>query len=175
MANRREARYFRGNSALTIDIRDATPADRDVIVDFNCRLAEEAEGKTLDRKLLEQGVATLLNDASKGRYWLATQGETIAGQIMVTYEWSDWRNGMLWWIQSVYIPQAFRRQGVFSRLYRHVESLVSDDPEGCGLRLYVENSNTRAQEAYRNLAMFDSGYQVMQSFLIDEPGDGSNA
>lgn len=149
---------------MNIEIRDAQPADHDVIVDFNCQLAEETEGKSLHPDLIGPGVAALLADSTKGRYWLAVSGDQVAGQIMVTYEWSDWRNGMLWWIQSVYIAESFRRQGVFSRLYRHVEQLVHNDPDACGLRLYVEKNNVRAQKTYRRLDMDDSGYLVMQTF-----------
>lgn len=150
---------------MDIQIRDAEPSDQVSIVEFNSRLADETEGKQLDPNLIGPGVAALLADSSKGRYWLAIIDGKIAGQIMVTYEWSDWRNGMLWWIQSVYIPAEFRRQGVFSALYQHVESLVKEDQNACGLRLYVENSNKRAQQTYRNLAMTEPGYIVMESIL----------
>lgn len=144
-------------------IREAVPTDQDVIAEFNSRLADETEGKQLDPKLIGPGVKALLADASKGRYWLAIIDGKVAGQIMVTYEWSDWRNGMLWWIQSVYVPVEFRRLGVFSALYHHVESLVKEDQNACGLRLYVETTNTRAQQTYRNLAMVEPGYMVMES------------
>ncbi|MGI9260833.1 MAG: GNAT family N-acetyltransferase [Woeseiaceae bacterium] len=146
-------------------IREAVPTDRPVIADFNSLLADETEGKQLDQNLIGPGVEEILADATKGRYWLAIMDGKIAGQIMVTYEWSDWRNGMLWWIQSVYIPAEFRRKGVFSALYQHVESLVKEDQNACGLRLYVENSNKRAQETYRNLGMVEPGYIVMESLL----------
>ncbi|MGI9205414.1 MAG: GNAT family N-acetyltransferase [Woeseiaceae bacterium] len=150
---------------MNMTIREAGPADQSVIADFNSRLADETEGKQLDPALIGPGVKALLADATKGRYWLAIIDGKVAGQIMVTYEWSDWRNGMLWWIQSVYVPAEFRRQGVFSALFQHVESLVKEDQNACGLRLYVENNNTRAQETYRNLAMVEPGYIVMESLL----------
>ena len=102
---------------MTIRIRDATPADAAVIVDFNNRLAEETEGKSLDPELIGPGVASVLADSSKGRYWVAEIDGEAAGQVLVTYEWSDWRNGMLWWIPSVYVPEQYRRRGVFSALY----------------------------------------------------------
>ncbi len=148
---------------MNMTIREAVPTDQDVIAEFNSRLADETEGKQLDPKLIGPGVKALLADASKGRYWLAIIDGKVAGQIMVTYEWSDWRNGMLWWIQSVYVPVEFRRLGVFSALYHHVESLVKEDQNACGLRLYVETTNTRAQQTYRNLAMVEPGYMVMES------------
>lgn len=153
---------------MDIEIRNAEPADHALIVEFNSRLATETEGKQLNPDLIGPGVAAVLADSSKGRYWIATIEGAAAGQIMVTYEWSDWRNGMLWWIQSVYIPAKFRRQGVFSALYQHVESMVKEDQNACGLRLYVENNNTRAQETYRNLAMTEPGYIVMESIYLKQ-------
>lgn len=153
---------------MTIEIRDARPADQALVVDFNSRLADETEGKTLDKALVEPGVAAILADARKGRYWIALVDGEPAGQIMVTYEWSDWRNGMLWWVQSVYIPAKFRRQGVFSALYAHVESLVRADPVACGIRLYVEKGNQRAQDTYRNLSFTEPGYLVMETMLPNE-------
>ncbi len=150
---------------MGIQIRDAEPSDQAQIAGFNSRLAEETEGKQLDPDLIGPGVAAILADATKCRYWLAIIDGQVAGQIMVTYEWSDWRNGMLWWIQSVYVPAQFRRMGAFSALYQHIESLVKEDQNACGLRLYVENNNTRAQETYRNLAMTEPGYIVMESIF----------
>lgn len=150
---------------MSISIREATLADRKTVADYNNRLARETEDRSLDPSLINPGVAALLADADKGRYWLAEVDGRIIGQIGVTYEWSDWRNGMWWWIQSVYIDADHRRQGVFSRLYKHVESLAKADPEACGLRLYVERRNARAQDTYRALGMTDPGYQVMESLF----------
>jgi len=149
---------------LNFDIREATPADRATIAGFNSRMAEETEGKTLDPDVIGPGVGAVLADPTKGRYWMATVDGEIAGQIMITYEWSDWRNGMLWWIQSVYVPLRFRRQGVFSALYKHVESIARADKNVRGLRLYVENSNQRAQDIYRALNMTQP-YLVMESIF----------
>jgi len=153
---------------LGIHIRDATPADQHIITDFNSRMAEETEGKALNQSLLGPGVAALLADPTKGRYWLAVIDGEVAGQIMVTYEWSDWRHGMLWWIQSVYVSAEYRRKGVFSAMYQHVESMVKADRDACGIRLYVEKSNLHAQDTYRNLGMTESGYVVMESIFPRE-------
>jgi ribosomal protein S18 acetylase RimI-like enzyme len=153
---------------LTVNIRDATPADQPLIVDYNSRLADETEGRKLKQVLLAPGVTAILADCTKGRYWIAMVGDEPVGQIMVTYEWSDWRNGMLWWIQSVYIRAEFRRKGVFSALYAHVESLVTEDPAACGIRLYVEKGNRRAQDTYRNLGFSESGYLVMETLLPND-------
>lgn len=153
---------------MKFEIRDATPADNAIITDFNCRMADETEGRALDPDIIGEGVATLLADKSKGRYWIAESAGKIVGQLMVTYEWSDWRNGTLWWIQSVYVHPIFRRKGVFSALFHHVESLARAEPDVCGLRLYVENSNTRAQQTYEALGMVKPNYLVMESMLGDD-------
>ena len=150
---------------MTIKIRDATPADGAQIAHYNNRLAEETEGTSLDPGLIGPGVLALLSDPGKGRYWVAEIDGEIAGQLLVTYEWSDWRNGMLWWIQSVYVPAGFRRRGVFSALYKHVESLAKADGSVRGIRLYVERNNDRAQATYRKLGMIDPGYRVMESIF----------
>lgn len=149
-------------------IRDARPDDREVIVDFNVRLAEESEGKRLDSRVVRQGVAALLEDCSKGRYFLATDQEEIVGQLSITYEWSDWRNGMIWWIQSVYVRAEYRGRGVFGALFRHVEGLGRRDPGVLGLRLYVEDENRRAHSAYRKAGLSRGGYFVMERLWIDD-------
>lgn len=153
---------------MEIQIRNATLVDQPLIVSFNSLLAAETEGKRLDPALIGPGVAAVLNNDQLGRYWLAEVDSAVAGQIMVTYEWSDWRNGMIWWIQSVYIPIEFRRKGVFRALYRHVEALLKDDQNACGLRLYVEENNARAIQTYLDLDMSEPGYRVMESLAKND-------
>jgi ribosomal protein S18 acetylase RimI-like enzyme len=148
---------------MTYNIRQATPQDASIIADFNDRIARETEKRSLDPEIIRSGVDTLLADRSKGQYWVAETNGVVVGQIMVTYEWSDWRNGMIWWIQSVYVHPDHRRHGVFSGLYRHVESLAKSQPEVCGIRLYVEEGNARAQATYQSLGMRRPGYLVMQT------------
>lgn len=152
---------------MKFEIRNATPADGEIIARFNSPIAAETEGRLLDPDIVGPGVARLLSDPSKGRYWVAQRNGTIIGQIMVTYEWSDWRNATIWWIQSVYIHPDSRRQGVFSALYRHVEALANTEVDVCGLRLYVVHSTQRAQKTYAALGMANPGYQVMQAILGD--------
>lgn len=147
---------------MTLTVRDARPEDGENIAAFNAAMALETENRTLDPGLLGPGVAAVLADASRGRYWVAEIDDEPAGQLMITYEWSDWRNGTLWWIQSVYIPERYRRQGVFTALYRHVEALARDAGDCCGIRLYVEESNERAQRTYAALGMTRPGYAVME-------------
>jgi len=147
---------------MTLNIREANPADAGLIADFSNRLAEETESHSLSPELIGPGVAAFLADPSKGRYWLAEKDGRVIGQIAVTYEWSDWRNGMLWWIQSVYVDADNRRQGVYSGLYRHVETLAKADSSVAGLRLYVRKDNKRAQATYEKHGMGKTNYQVMQ-------------
>lgn len=156
-------------SSHDFEIREARPADGRTIATFNALMAEETEGKTLDPDLIGPGVQGLLEDETRGRYWVAESGREIIGQVMVTYEWSDWRNGNIWWIQSVYVPEAWRRKGVFTALYRHVESMAAAEPRVIGLRLYVEENNTRAQRTYEALGMTRPSYLVMERMLNKEP------
>jgi ribosomal protein S18 acetylase RimI-like enzyme len=146
-------------------IRPARPEDLDAIVEFNCRLAEESESLLLDRPIVRPGVAAILADPAKGRYFVACAGEAVVGQMMHTREWSDWRNGDIWWLQSVYVAPEWRRKGVFRRLYEHLLRAAEADPQVVGIRLYVEEHNARALEAYRRLGMRDAGYLVMEAML----------
>ena len=159
----------KGAAVVEIEIRDATPADGAIIADYNSKMAGETEGKALDPDVIGPGVAKVLADSTKGRYWVATIDGRIAGQLMVTYEWSDWRNGDIWWIQSVYIAEQFRRRGVFSALYQHVESLAKNEESVCGIRLYVEKGNARAKETYTSLGMNMTAYDVMET-IFDKGG-----
>lgn len=143
-------------------VRAARPTDLEFVVDGNARMAVETESRELDRELLGEGVAAVLADAAKGRYFIADDGVGPVGQLLLTYEWSDWRCGWFWWIQSVYVVPEARESGVFSKLYRHVHDLAQRDPEVCGLRLYVEHENDAAQAVYRHLGMRESGYRVFE-------------
>ncbi|MHC4877686.1 MAG: GNAT family N-acetyltransferase [Planctomycetota bacterium] len=146
----------------SIRIRPANINDATTIASFNCRLASETESKTLDAETVEQGVRALLQAPARGRYFVAETGEQIVGQLMHTFEWSDWRNGDIWWIQSVYVHSDFRRQGVFRALSRHLEELARETPGVVGIRLYVERENGRAQQTYSSLGFEQPGYLVME-------------
>jgi GNAT superfamily N-acetyltransferase len=146
-------------------LREGRSGDAGIIAAFNSAMAEETEGKALDPDRIGPGVQNLLEDATKGRYWVAECAGQVIGQLMVTYEWSDWRNGTIWWIQSVYVRPDWRRNGVFRALYRHVESLASETPQVVGLRLYVEENNRRAQQTYAALGMVKPSYLVMEALL----------
>jgi GNAT superfamily N-acetyltransferase len=147
---------------MTCTVRPARPTDLEFIVDGNARMALETEDRELDRDLLEEGVAAVLADPSKGRYFVADDGDGPVGQLMLTYEWSDWRCGWFWWIQSVYVVPEARNRGVFSLLYGHARDAARREADVCGLRLYVERENERAQAIYRHLGMRDAHYRVME-------------
>lgn len=151
----------------TVSIRQATPEDGPFLVEGNLRLAAESESKELDAETLAAGVETALRDPQKGRYFLACVDGRPVGQLMLTGEWSDWRNGLIWWIQSVYVLPEFRRQGVYQALSRHVERLAAERGV-VGLRLYVEKDNLPAQGAYRKAAMREAGYIVYER-MFDRP------
>jgi len=142
-------------------IRLATPADAGVLIEFNAAMALETEGKELLPDVIGAGVRSLLGDPAAGFYLLAEQDRAV-GSLMITKEWSDWRNGTFWWIQSVYVRPDFRRQGVYKSLYRHVQELASKDPAVCGFRLYVERENERAQATYSALGMKQTHYLVFE-------------
>ena len=142
-------------------IRLATPADAGVLIEFNAAMALESERKELLPDVIGAGVRSLLGNPAAGFYLLAEQDSAV-GSLMITKEWSDWRNGTFWWIQSVYVRPQFRRQGVYKNLYRHVQELASKDPAVCGFRLYVERENERAQATYSALGMKQTHYLVFE-------------
>jgi ribosomal protein S18 acetylase RimI-like enzyme len=146
----------------TINIRAADTGDLEVITDFNARLAAETEGKTLDRLTLRKGVSQVLGDAAKGTYLVATVQDEVVGQVLLTTEWSDWRNGYFWWIQSVYIRTDWRGRKVFTLLYEEVTRRAQNAGNVCGLRLYVEHENARAQSTYRKLGMSETSYRLFE-------------
>jgi len=144
-------------------IRKARPTDATTIARFNRNLAWETERIRLKPQVISRGVRALLKDAGKGIYFVAEQDGEVIGQLLVTYEWSDWRNGKFWWIQSVYVAQKFRRAGVFSTLFNHVNDVAQARKDVCGLRLYVERNNQRAQQAYQRLGMKHTHYQIYEN------------
>ena len=146
---------------MTLTIRDATPDDVGTIVAFNAAMASETEARTLDTTRLTRGVRAIVDDASRGRYWIATDRGRTVGQVMATREWSDWRNGWFWWLQSVYVAPSHRRRGVFRALFTRVRD-EARDAGACGLRLYVEHENHVAADTYRALGMADAGYAMLE-------------
>ena len=146
----------------TIDIRRATPTDFAFIVESNIAMAQETEGLSLDEARVQAGVGAVLADSALGFYLIAEIDGSPAGQLMVTYEWSDWRNGLWWWIQSVYVRPEHRRRGVYTALHRHVADEAQAAGGACGIRLYVEQENTTAQQVYQSLDMYRTRYQMYE-------------
>jgi len=161
------------NQPLTI--RKAERRDADAIAGFNSAMALETEGKALLPERVNPGVLRLLNDPSLGFYVVAERSGEVVGSLMVTNEWSDWRNGLFWWIQSVYIVPAARRQGVYRALYDFVRDMARADPGICGFRLYVEKDNTAAQRTYSSLGMAPTDYLVYEELKTGAPYFGEPA
>jgi ribosomal protein S18 acetylase RimI-like enzyme len=157
---------------MCLTIRRATPADQPMLVAYNAALAWETEHKRLRPEILEAGVHAVFSDSARGFYTVAEEAGEIVGQMMVTFEWSDWRNGWFWWVQSVYIREDARRKGVFRSLYKELQRQAIADPAVIGLRLYVERENTRAQTTYRALGMTETTYGVMEEYPL--PGRSSD-
>jgi ribosomal protein S18 acetylase RimI-like enzyme len=143
-------------------IRPARPDDVDALVAFEQAMAQETESLTLDPATLRAGAAALLADPTRGRVFMLESGGQAVATLSLTLEWSDWRNGFFWWIQSVYVAPAHRRRGYYRRLHEHVSALAARDPSVCGLRLYVEHENRAAQETYRALGMHETYYRIFE-------------
>jgi ribosomal protein S18 acetylase RimI-like enzyme len=151
---------------MDLTIRPARLADAPTLAAYNAAMALETEHLTLDPATLSAGVRAALADPNKARYFVAESDDaTLAGMLMLTLEWSDWRNGEIWWIQSVYVHPDHRRRGVFRSLYRHVEQLARQQ-DAVGLRLYVASHNTAAQRTYATLGMDLSEYLVMENLKL---------
>ena len=145
-----------------ITVRPAATADVRHLVRFNVAMAVESEDKGLDPSMLEDGIRYLLAHPKQGFYLVAESDGEVVGALMVTFEWSDWRSGRFWWIQSVYVDPAHRRHGVYGSLHAEVRNTALADPEGCGIRLYVEQDNTGAQATYRQLGMQETHYRIYE-------------
>ena len=143
-----------------MEIRSATPDDVATIAEFNAAMALESEDVVLDIATLTAGVAAALADRSKAFYLLAEADGHPIGQLMVTYEWSDWRNGWIWWLQSVYVRPEYRRAGAFRRLYRHLRALADAQGNVHGLRLYVMRDNAGAKCTYESVGMAHAQYDM---------------
>jgi len=143
-------------------VRRATMSDLSVIVAFNAALAFETENKRLDEPTLRRGVEAALSDGRHCAYFVAEIADTVAGQTMITFEWSDWRNRWFWWIQSAYVRPEDRGRGVFKALYEHIYDACRAAPDTAGLRLYVEKNNARARETYLRLGMSQASYDMFE-------------
>lgn len=148
-----------------VTIRIAKREDAAALVEFNQAMAHETEGKNLDSQILTSGVESVFHDERKGFYVVAETEGKIIGGLMITFEWSDWRDGWFWWIQSVYILPEGRGKKFYSRLYDFVKEKARESKEVCGIRLYVEKENTHAQKVYENVGMQASHYLMYEEIL----------
>ncbi len=142
-------------------IREATESDVPTIINFQIKMAKETENISLNRPLLTEGVSNLFKDPAKGQYYVAEETQII-GCLMTTYEWSDWRDGTILWIQSVYIQEGFRGKGVYRKMYEHIKNLALSNPGLKGIRLYVDKTNMDARHVYQKMGMNGEHYQVYE-------------
>jgi ribosomal protein S18 acetylase RimI-like enzyme len=156
--------------AIKTKIREAKLTDTAIVADFNARMALETEQRRLDIERVRKGVHALLGDPAKGAYLIAeTEANgaiSVVGQLLITYEWSDWRNGNFWWIQSVYVEEKYRGQGIFRALFNHVEQLAKARKDVCGLRLYVDADNHSARKTYERLGMKRTNYELFEADFV---------
>jgi len=153
-----------------LNVRLAKPEDAAMIASFSAAMALETEGRRLDLDRLQDGTITLLNSPDRGFFMVAeielAGDRQLLGQLMITYEWSDWRNGAFWWIQSVYVDSAWRRKSVFRRMYETVMATAKTTPNVCGVRLYVEENNGIAQVVYRKVGLTPSSYAIFETDFV---------
>jgi GNAT superfamily N-acetyltransferase len=166
---------------MATHIREATAADVPLLARWAVAMAGESEGRPLELAAVSAGIAAAVADPARGRVLVAMREAPAAGRevvavpagtLMLTREWSEWRNGWWWWIQSVYVPPEHRRQGVFASLYRHVEAEARALPDVVGLRLYVDRGNRAAASTYAALGLVDSGYALLERAF--DAGQGSS-
>ncbi len=150
------------NPRIEFLIRQSRLADRDVIAAFNVALALETENLRLDPAVVRPGVEAVLRDPARGIYFVAESQGAVLGQVLITYEWSDWRNGNFWWLQSVYVQKEFRGRGIFKALFGQAAAQAAAQKDVCGLRLYMERENHPAREVYHRLGLNETHYQVFE-------------
>jgi GNAT superfamily N-acetyltransferase len=148
--------------SMNITIRHALQSDIPAIIRFNSAIASETENKTLEPEAIKRGVSALFDDPGKGFYIVAEDGGTPVGCLLITYEWSDWRNSYFWWIQSVFVLPEYRRRGIYTMLHGFIEDVARGHADVRGIRLYVDKDNLRAQHVYRTLGMSPARYDMFE-------------
>ncbi len=143
-------------------VSKAQQSDIKEIIQFNINMAMETENKKLNKETVTKGVQEVFNTPSLGYYIIVKDSSGILGCLMITYEWSDWRNGLFWWIQSVYVKKEYRRKGVYRKMYKFIHERAIADKKCTGIRLYVENNNSIAQKVYNNLGMTETYYKLFE-------------
>jgi GNAT superfamily N-acetyltransferase len=158
---------------MTWIIREARSDDWPAIAEFNRRMALETERKRLEPGVVAAGVQRVLADPALGCYFVAENNGELIGQLMITLEWSDWRNATFWWLQSVYVTEPWRGRGVLRGLYNHVEALARATGTVCGIRLYMDEHNVRAHRAYEALGIRRGTYLLLEKELpLDSAAGG---
>jgi ribosomal protein S18 acetylase RimI-like enzyme len=147
---------------MTISIRPGLLFDIETIADFQIRMAFETETLKLDHATVIKGVSAVFDDPTKGKYWIAESDGHVVGCLLTIPEWSDWRNGTVLWIHSVYVLEKFRQLGIFKKLYLHLKAMVEESSDLRGLRLYVDKSNLKAQRVYESLGMSGEHYHLFE-------------
>jgi len=158
-------------TSAMITIRQAEAEDIATIVDFNIALCRETEGRELEHATVSEGVTRFVSEPARGRYFVAVIDGKVVGQTAHTFEWSDWRNGEIWWFQSVYVHPDHRGTGVFRALFGHIRRLGEEDAECCGIRLYMEHGNHNARQRYLRLGFAEAGYAVLELMFSGPSGD----
>ena len=152
-----------------IRVRNASRSDIERIAEFQQAMAMETEGRTLDPSVSTQGIVAIFDDPVKGFYIVAVSDtDEVVGSLLITYEWSDWSNANHWWIQSVYVDAAWRRRGIYRTMYEHILAMTEGRSDICSIRLYVERTNTTAQQTYKSLGMSHSHYDMYEIDLFKQ-------
>ena len=151
----------------TVVVRDARLRDLPALTEFNMAMARETENKILSAAKVKAGMRAVIRHPGHGFYLVAELNGRIAGSLLITREWSDWRDGVFWWIQSVYVPPEFRKRGIYRALYDAVKDRAKSNPEVCGFRLYVEKTNRAARAVYSKLGMVETEYRIYEEILIE--------
>lgn len=147
---------------MEIIVREGLQEDRQVIAGFQEAMASETENIDLDRETLEKGIQAIFNNPALGKYYVAESEGRIIASMMTTFEWSDWRNSVVWWLQSVYVLPEYRRKGIFKKMYAHVKAEVEKRPEVSGIRLYMVTTNSRAASVYEAVGMDGERYRMFE-------------
>jgi hypothetical protein len=148
-------------------VRHATRDDIPILVEFQQRLARETENFELDKATVTKGMLATFDDPSKGKYFIAEYNGDRVGCHSITFEWSDWRNGMVWWLQSVYVIESHRKYGIFKSMFQNLQRMMDEDESIRGLRLYVDKTNLKAQQVYQAMGMNGEHYSVFEKMKQD--------
>lgn len=158
----------------TVTVRAAGPDDLDALVRFSAAMAFETEGRRLDQDRLRKGIAAVLDSPARGFYKVAEAGDRasreVVGQLLITFEWSDWRNATFWWIQSVYVDPVWRRRGIYRTLHQAILDEARGRGDICGVRLYVEGDNAVAKSVYKKVGISASSYHVFENDFVLRKG-----